>query len=49
VTLLQKLTSIINKDLMIAYFNLPKNYNFEVDVKNSRLRNSQKDYNKYFL
>jgi hypothetical protein len=41
-TLLQKLTSIINKDLMIAYFNLPKNYNFKVDVKNTRLRNNQK-------
>jgi hypothetical protein len=49
ITILQKLTSLINKDLMIAYFNLPKNYNFEVDVKNSRLRNNQKDYNKYLL
>jgi hypothetical protein len=25
-TLPQKLTSIINKDLIITYFNLPKNY-----------------------
>jgi hypothetical protein len=48
-TLLQKLTSLINKDLMIAYFNLPKNYNFKVDVKNIRLRNNQKDYNRYVL
>jgi peroxiredoxin family protein len=36
-TLLQKLISIINKDLMIAYFNLFINYNFKVDVKNIRL------------
>jgi hypothetical protein len=48
-TLLQKLTLIINKDLMITYFNLPPNYNFKVDVKNTRLRNNQKDYNKYIL
>jgi hypothetical protein len=46
-TILQKLTSIINKDLMITYFNLPPNYNFKVDVKNTRLRNNQKDYNKH--
>jgi hypothetical protein len=39
-TLLQKLTSIINKDLMITNFNLPPNYNFKVDVKNTRLRNN---------
>jgi hypothetical protein len=48
-TLLQKLTSIINKDLMIDYFNLPPNYNFKVDVKNTRWRNTQKDYNRYLL
>jgi hypothetical protein len=47
--ILQKLTSIINKDLMIAYFDLPPNYNFKVDVKNTRLRNNQKDYAKYLL
>jgi hypothetical protein len=46
-TLLQRLTSIINKDLIIAYFKLPPNYNFKVDVKNTRLRNNQKDYAKY--
>jgi hypothetical protein len=46
-TLLQKLTSLINKDLMITYFNLPPNYNFKIDVKNTRLRNTQKDYAKY--
>jgi hypothetical protein len=48
-TILQKLTLIINKDLMITYFCLPANYNFKVDVKNTRLRNNQKDYNKYIL
>jgi hypothetical protein len=41
-TLLQKLTSIINKDLMISYFNLDPTYNFKVDVKNTRLKNNQK-------
>jgi hypothetical protein len=41
-TILQKLTSIINKDLIIAYFGLSANYNFKVDVKNTRLRNNQK-------
>jgi hypothetical protein len=46
-TILQKLTLIINKDLMITYFNLDPNYDFKVDVKNTRLRNNQKDYNKY--
>jgi hypothetical protein len=48
-TTLQKLTLIINKDSMIEYFKLPPNYNFKVDVKNTRLRNNQNDYNKYIL
>jgi hypothetical protein len=34
---------------MITYFNLPPNYNFKTDVKNTRLRNNQKEYNKYIL
>jgi hypothetical protein len=34
---------------MIVYFNLAPNYNFKVDVKNTRLRNNQKDYNKCLL
>jgi hypothetical protein len=48
-TILQKLTSIINKNLMITYFNLAPNYNFKVDIKNTKLKNSQKNYNKYIL
>jgi hypothetical protein len=34
---------------MITYFKLPPNYNFKVDVKNTRLRNNQKYYVKYLL
>jgi hypothetical protein len=40
-TLLQKLTSIINKDLMITYFNLPPNYNFKIDIKNTSLKSKR--------
>jgi hypothetical protein len=48
-TILQKLTSFINHDLMADFFKLDDNYNFQSDPKNTRLKNNQKDYKNYLL
>ena len=46
-TILQKLTSFINKDLMIEYFNLDINYDFILDLKQTRTASSKKQFKAY--
>jgi hypothetical protein len=48
-TIVQKLASFINHDLMADFFKLDENYNFQTDPKNTRLKNNQKDYKNYLL
>jgi hypothetical protein len=46
-TILRKLTSFINKDLMIEYFNLDNNYDFRLDLKQTRTASSKKKFKAY--
>jgi hypothetical protein len=46
-TILQKLTSFINKDLMIEYFNLDISYDFRLDLKQTRTASSKKQFKAY--
>jgi hypothetical protein len=46
-TIVQKLSSFINHDLMTIFFKLDDSYNFQTDPKNIRLKNNQKDYKNY--
>jgi hypothetical protein len=48
-TLLQKLTSIINYDLMKICFNLPENYDFVLDPSHKKKKNAQKEYKAYLI
>jgi hypothetical protein len=48
-TLKCHITWTVNKDLMTIYFNLSPTHNFKIDIKNTRLRNNQKEYNRYLL
>jgi hypothetical protein len=43
-TILQKLTSFINKDLMLEYFSLDANYDFRLDLKSTRTANNKKQF-----
>jgi hypothetical protein len=46
-TLLQKLTSIINYELMKICFKLPENYDFDLDSRNKKKTNAQKEYKEF--
>jgi hypothetical protein len=46
-TLLQKLTSIINYELMKICFKLAPNYNFVLDPQHKKKTNVQKEYKEY--
>jgi hypothetical protein len=48
-TIVQKLSSFINHDLMTTFFKLDETYDFRADPKNTRLKNNQKDYKNYIL
>jgi hypothetical protein len=48
-TLLQKLTSIINQDLMRIHFNLPPNYDFVLDPSHKKKGNAQKEFKAYVM
>jgi flagellin-specific chaperone FliS len=46
-TLLQKLTSVINLELMRVYFKLSENYDFILDPLSKKKTNAQKEYKEY--
>jgi hypothetical protein len=46
-TILQKLTSFMNKDLMIEYFNLDPNYDFRLDLKQTGTASSKNEFKAY--
>jgi hypothetical protein len=48
-TLLQKLTSTINHDLMVIYFRVPDNYDFNLDEQHTKRQGSQKGYKESLL
>jgi hypothetical protein len=41
-TLLQKLTATLNRDIMISYFRLPEDYDFNLDDQHTKRAGSQK-------
>jgi hypothetical protein len=43
-TFFQKLTSALNRDIMISYFRLPENYDFNIDEQSVKKASSQKQY-----
>jgi hypothetical protein len=47
--LLQKLTSTINRDLMVIYFRVPAEYDFNLDDQNTKRAGSQKGYKELLL
>jgi hypothetical protein len=48
-TLLQKLTSTLNRDIMISYFRLPQNYDFNIDEQSVKKASSQKAYKAWLI
>jgi hypothetical protein len=48
-TLLQKLTSIINQDLMKIHFNLPTGYDFVLDPSHKKKPNAQKEFKAFVM
>jgi hypothetical protein len=48
-TLLQKLTSTINHDLMVIYFRVPADYDFNLDDQHTKRSGSQKGYKEWLL
>jgi hypothetical protein len=48
-TLLQKLTSTLNRDIMIIYFRVPEDYDFNLDDQHTKRVGSQKGYKEWLL
>jgi hypothetical protein len=48
-TLLQKLTSTLNLDIMISYFRVPEDYDFNLDDQHTKRAASQKGYKEWLL
>jgi hypothetical protein len=48
-TLLQKLTSVINLELMSLCFELPANYDFVLDPLSKKKTNTQKEHEAYLI
>jgi hypothetical protein len=48
-TLLQKLTSTLNRDIMISYFRLPPNYDFNIDELSVKKASSQRGYKEWLI
>jgi hypothetical protein len=48
-TLLQKLTSTLNKNLMIQYFRVPEEYDFNLDDQHTKRSCRQKGYKEWLL
>jgi hypothetical protein len=46
-TLLQKLTAVLNQVLMRECFRLAENYDFVLDPQNRKKKNAQKEYKQF--
>jgi hypothetical protein len=48
-TLLQKLTAAISKDLQISFFHLPRDYDFTLDNQHIKRSGGQKAYKAFLI